>query len=81
MMDKNTIIKELNKIASENNVSIKISDSTMNKTIKELGADSLQLLELVMSVEEKFKITLPDEELSQIKTANDLIETILKNLK
>lgn len=80
-MDRNAIIKEINNVIQEKGFGIKINNNTIDKTFKELGADSLQLLEMVMAVEEKFSITLPDEELSKIKTAHQLIDTILKTMK
>lgn len=80
-MNIKDIIKEINNILNTKSIKVKINEETINKTFKELGADSLTLLELVMDLEEKFKITLPDEELMNIKSANDLVQLISKSLK
>lgn len=44
----------------------------------DLGADSLDLFELVMALEEEYGLEIPAEELSDVKTVGDIIE-YLKN--
>ena len=44
----------------------------------ELGADSLDLFELVMALEEEYGLEIPAEELSDVETVGDIIE-YLKN--
>lgn len=44
--------------------------------INDLGADSLNLLELVMSVEDRFGVDIPCEAAEKIKTVGDLITAI-----
>ena len=47
--------------------------------VKDLGADSLDLVELVISFEQMFKIKIPDDEGSQVfivKDAVDLVESL-----
>ena len=44
--------------------------------LDDLGADSLDIVELVMELEEEFHITIPDEEAEQIKTVEDAIRFI-----
>jgi len=44
--------------------------------IKDLGADSLDLAELVMDIENKFGITIPDNEVEKLTTTGSLIEYI-----
>jgi len=44
--------------------------------IKDLGADSLDLAELVMDIENKFGITIPDHEVEKLTTTGSLIEYI-----
>ena len=44
--------------------------------IDDLGADSLDVVELVMKMEEEFGIEIPDEEAEKIKTVNDVIQYI-----
>ena len=44
--------------------------------IEDLGADSLDTVELVMALEEEFGIEIPDEEAEKIATVRDAIEYI-----
>jgi acyl carrier protein len=46
--------------------------------IKDLGVDSLDLVELLMTVEEEFGIDIPDEEIERITTVGSLIEYVTK---
>jgi acyl carrier protein len=49
--------------------------------IDDLGADSLDIVELVMAIEEAFSIDIPDEEAEKIKTVNDAVNHIKKSTK
>ena len=49
--------------------------------IDDLGADSLDIVELVMKMEEEFGIEIPDEEAEKIKTVNDVIQYIKTHKK
>ena len=44
--------------------------------IEDLGADSLDIVELVMTMEEEFEVEIPDEEAENIKTVGDAINYI-----
>ncbi len=44
------------------------------KFTEDLGADSLDTVELVMALEEQFDIEIPDEDAQEIKTVQDAIE-------
>jgi acyl carrier protein len=44
--------------------------------IEDLGADSLDIVELVMAMEEEFEIEIPDEEAENIKAVGDAINYI-----
>lgn len=47
--------------------------------IDDLGADSLDIVELVMALEESFGISIPDEEAEGIKTVGDAVNYISAN--
>jgi len=49
--------------------------------IEDLGADSLDIVEMVMKMEEEFGIEIPDEEAEKIKTVNDVIQYIKTHKK
>lgn len=47
---------------------------------EDLGADSLDVVELVMAFEDEFGIDIPDEEVGEIKTVGDAVKYISKKL-
>ena len=51
------------------------------KFIEDLGADSLQVVELVLSFEESFEIDIPDEDTDKIRTVGDAIDYISAHAK
>ncbi|PIS47476.1 MAG: acyl carrier protein [Elusimicrobia bacterium CG08_land_8_20_14_0_20_51_18] len=50
------------------------------KFVDDLGADSLDTVELVMALEEKFDIEISDEDAQKIKTVGEAVEYIEKKL-
>lgn len=67
---KNLLAKQLNvkgdKIAKE------------SKILEDLGADSLDVVELLMTLEDEFGITVTDEEAVTLKSVNDIVTLIEK---
>ena len=49
-----------------------------SKMIEDLGADSLDAVELVMAVEEEFGIEVPDEEAEKLISVGDIISQVEK---
>ncbi len=47
--------------------------------IEDLGADSLDVVELVMAFEEEFEIEIPDEDAENISTVQEAVEYIEEN--
>jgi acyl carrier protein len=52
-----------------------------NSKVKELGRDSLAVLELLAAVEAQFDISIPDEEALKILSFGSLVDSIEKHLK
>ena len=50
-----------------------------SKFVEDLGADSLDVVELVMALEEKFDIEIPDSDAEAIATVGDAIKYIENN--
>ena len=48
--------------------------------VNDLGADSLDTVELVMEFEEEFDITIPDEEAEKIQTPGDAVDWLIRHL-
>ena len=49
--------------------------------IDDLGADSLDTVELVMALEEEFEIEIPDEDAEKMTTVRDAVEYLRKHAK
>ncbi len=47
--------------------------------IDDLGADSLDIVELIMALEQEFDLVIPDNEAEKIMTVNDVVEYIKNN--
>ncbi|MHB1252555.1 MAG: acyl carrier protein [Candidatus Humimicrobiaceae bacterium] len=52
-----------------------------SKFVEDLGADSLDLVELIMSLEDKFQIEISDTDAEKIITVKDALDYIAKNSK
>ena len=49
--------------------------------VEDLGADSLDTVELIMALEEKFEIEIPDEDTEKIKTVGEIVKYIEDKIK
>ncbi len=77
---KTTLDKVREIIAKQ--LSVKLETVTDDSNIAEdLGADSLDLVEILMSLEDEFGISIPDEAIPQIKTIKDVVAFIENNKK
>ncbi|MBE7074981.1 MAG: acyl carrier protein [Clostridiales bacterium] len=47
-----------------------------SRLVEDLGADSLDTVELLMAFEEEFGISIPDEEAMKMKTIKDIVDLI-----
>ena len=52
-----------------------------SKIVEDLGADSLDVVELLMALEDEFGISLPDEVAKELSTVGDIVDYIDKNAK
>lgn len=69
-------VEKINSILAKNNINLKIDESNINKSIKELGIDSIAIMSIIVKIEEELNITLDDEKLTNIKTIKDLVSII-----
>jgi acyl carrier protein len=70
------MFEEIAKMLSEQ-LGIAQSKVTLESDIiKDLGADSLDVVELLMTLEDKTGKTIPEEKVSDIKTVGDLVKVL-----
>jgi acyl carrier protein len=76
-----TIEERVKKIVAEQ-LGVKLEDVTNQASfVDDLGADSLDTVELVMALEEEFELEIPDEEAEKISTVQNAIDYITANSK
>lgn len=69
---KEIIVNQLG--VAENTVTLEAS------FIDDLGADSLDIVELVMALEEEFDMEIPDEDAEKVVTVGDVVDYIKENV-
>ena len=70
------MLEKVEEIVAE---SLNVEESTLSETTsfkEDLGADSLDLFEMVMAFEEAFEVEIPSEDLEQITTVGDVVKYI-----
>ena len=70
------LLEKVKEIVAE---SLNVEESTLSETTsfkEDLGADSLDLFEMVMAFEEAFEVEIPSEDLEQITTVGDVVKYI-----
>ena len=78
-MEREEILDKV-KVVIVEQLSVEEDDVTEDASfVDDLGADSLDIVELVMALEDKFGISIPDEEAENIKTVGNAVEFISAN--
>ena len=80
-MAKEEILKKVKEITSEQLGVEELQITTEAKFIDDLGADSLDTVELVMALEEEFGLEISDEEAEKLVDIQKVVDYIEKNLK
>ncbi len=75
------VFEKIRKILAEQ-LDANEDDITADTKIEDdLHADSLDVVELLMSIEDEFEVEIPDEEIENLKTVGDVAEYIQNNKK
>ena len=65
-----------------NQLNIEVDKITKDsKIVEDLGADSLDMIEMLMAFEEEFGLSIPDDKAENLKTVGDVVDFIDKNTK
>lgn len=73
------IFDKITEILAEQLAADKDTMTADTKIAEDLGADSLDLVDLLMSIEDEFGIEIPDEEVENLKTIGDVVNYISAN--
>ena len=80
-MDKNQIFEEVRSIIISE-LDVDKEKVTIDASLEsDLGADSLDAVEVIMALEDKFSISLPDEVAMDLKTVSDIVDYIASQQK
>ena len=76
MANKEEILAGLAEIVNEE-TGVEVEDVQLDKSFTEdLYIDSISMMTIVVNAEEKFEVTIPDEEVKNLKTVGDAVEFI-----
>ena len=76
MANKEEILAGLAEIVNEE-TGVEVEDVQLDKSFTEdLDSDSISMMTIVVNAEEKFEVTIPDEEVKNLKTVGDAVEFI-----
>ena len=74
------IFEKLSELISEQ-FGVEPDTITMETTFEDdLGADSLDVVDMLMSLEDEFDVEIPDEEIERIRTEGELVTYIEENM-
>lgn len=68
-------------IVCENLAVSKDQVSRTTSFVDDIGADSLDIVELIMELEEEFEITIPDDQAEKIKTVGEAVDYIQREIE
>ena len=78
-MDREEILSKIQEIAADR-LGVEESDVTPDASFREdLEADSLDLVELIMELEEQFGMEIPDEEAERITTVEEAVDYVVEH--
>jgi acyl carrier protein len=80
MMEREELLKKIKTIVSDK---LSISEDQVTEDasfIDDLGADSLDTVELVMALEDEFDLDIPDEEAEKLTTVGKAMDYVMENI-
>ncbi len=80
-MDREELLKKVKAIVADK---LSIGEDQVTESasfIEDLGADSLDTVELVMALEDEFKLDIPDEDAEKLTTVGKALDYILSRVK
>ena len=79
-MTKEEVVEKLKTIVSDR-LDVEKDQVTPEKTfVEDLGADSLDIVELIMGIEEEFEIEIPDEDAEKLTSVGEALKYTLEKI-
>ncbi|RKX39635.1 MAG: acyl carrier protein [Thermotogae bacterium] len=79
-MTKEELVDRVRELIAEK-LSLEVEDITEESDlVEDLDADSLDLVDLIMAVEDEFGVSIADEDVEKIKTVGDIFKQLLQAL-
>lgn len=78
-MDRDQVLNVVKKHILENVEDLKESELDPKKSLKDFGANSLDIIEVVSCSMRELNIKIPRSELAEIKTIDELVDTFMAN--
>ncbi|EQB89829.1 acyl carrier protein [Clostridium punense] len=70
------VVEKVKKVIADQ-LSMEVEEVNLESTFTDdLGVDSLEIFEIVMSLEEEFEIEIPNEDIENIKTIGDIVNYV-----
>lgn len=80
LVNPDAILEKVKEVIVSQKLGVEEDDIKMDTSfIDDLGADSLDIVELIMAFEEEFDIQIPDSDAEKISTVGDVVEYIKNN--
>lgn len=70
------VIEKVRELVAEQLGISKDSITEKSNIIEDLGADSLDVIEMLMTLEDEYGVTIPDDKINQVKTVGQIVELI-----
>ena len=75
-MEVDMIIDKVKDLVAEQLGVAKDAITAESNIVEDLGADSLDVIEILMTLEDEYGITIPDEKIGQVKTIGQIVELL-----
>jgi acyl carrier protein len=76
--DADAVFRKLRAMLADQ-LGIEEGEISPESTLEDLGADSLDIVEMVMAIEQEWDIEIPDEAAEEIKTVGDAVNYIVRH--
>lgn len=73
------LLDEVKEILADQ-LEISVDDIELESTLSDLGADSLDAIDMVMTIEDQYSIEVPDSVIENMKTVEDVVSFLEQNI-